>query len=345
MPSIETAEVLSIARQTRGYVLLRVERRHGECLACYDLAMGAPPNAGDLIVIGSEPIQLLPERPLPVIGVMFRRLPSPEGGGQKLMGSPFPLRRRVLEEDEAFARLLCPKPDLSGRVVVIAPAPRLALLVAFAARGRGTAEGERVSLIFSDCGSLSPYLHAELLEARDQGLVHSLITCGHAFGGDLEVLSPYTALVAALPYLQSPVAVVTAGWEEPARNHPLAARQMQLTLFAQIASQWEASVVFCPQLNLSDPTRGDYPVAPTTHLFLEQVPFSLFVPLPVLPPDKMQIVRASLEGRAWANRHLVRLVETDEVLEAWSSYRGGPDEDALTRTALAAGLLATQLIG
>lgn len=352
MSRIETAEVLSVARQTRGYVLLHVERREGKCQACYDLAMGAPPVVGDLVVIGSEPIEVIPERPLPVIGVMFRRSPPPDGGAVKLLGSPLPQRRHVLEEDEAFARLLASPPDLSGRVVVIAPTPRLALPAAFAAsRGRGSSAGERVSLIFDDCGTLSPYLYDDLIEAREQEFITSVVTCGHAFGGDLEVLNPYTALLAALPYLQCPVAVVTAGGEGAFPSQPMAARCMQLVFFAHIAAQWQANVVFAPSLHLSDPARSDYPVAALTHQFLENVPFPLFVPLPALPPDQMQIVRASLEGRPWASRHLLRLVETDRALAAWSScrdetssLRAGLDDEGYRRAALAAGLLAIQLL-
>jgi len=69
----------------------------------------------------------------------------------------------------------------------------------------------KISYIMTDGGALPAHFSRNIAYLKQNQLINSCITYGQAFGGDLETVNIYTALIAAHTIIKSDIAVVTMG--------------------------------------------------------------------------------------------------------------------------------------
>ena len=124
-----------------------------------------------------------------------------------------PLQEAVLsveEDDSPHQRAIQEFESLDGMPVVccelhsqIAPAA--------AALKAGTDYQARVAYIMTDGGALPIGFSRLVAELKEKELLDSTITCGQAFGGDIEAINVYTGLIAAKQVAKADAAIVCQG--------------------------------------------------------------------------------------------------------------------------------------
>ena len=124
-----------------------------------------------------------------------------------------PLQRSVLsveEDDSPYRQAIQDFESLDGMPVVccelhsqIAPAA--------AALKAGTDYKARIAYVMTDGAALPIAFSRLVAELKEKGLLDSAITCGQAFGGDIEAINIYTALIAAKEVAKADAAIVCQG--------------------------------------------------------------------------------------------------------------------------------------
>jgi len=147
--------------------------------------------------------------------------PDPAPGPGHLVKARYtPLQTMVLgvdEQESPHHAVLADADSLDGMPVVVAdlhsalPAIVAGLRHAAAEAAETGPDGLKVAYVMTDGGALPAAFSRTIAALRDAGWLHTCVTVGQAFGGDLEAVTVHTGLLAARHVARCDVAVVTQG--------------------------------------------------------------------------------------------------------------------------------------
>ena len=120
-----------------------------------------------------------------------------------------PVQTAVASVEETNAELLERSEGLRGTPVVCAPLH--SMLAPIAAGAKRAASDLRVAYVMTDGAALAGPFSRLVGELREAGLLDGWITCGQAFGGELEAVTVWTGLLAARELLEADAIVVADG--------------------------------------------------------------------------------------------------------------------------------------
>lgn len=209
-----------------------------------------------------------------------RRLSS--GGGHIMKLRYTPLQGRVLsveEEASPHHEVMKMAQSLGGLPVAVGSlhsmlAPLAWLLARFC-------PGKNLVYLMSDGAALPLAFSqtASLLKAK--GLIKATITFGHAFGGDLEAVNIYSALLAAKYVVGAHVAVVLMGPGVVGTNTTWGTTAVEQGIFLNAVLHLEGTAVAIPRLSGSDSRARHRGLSHHTQTVLRRVVRDpVFVPLP-----------------------------------------------------------------
>ncbi|GMX65142.1 DUF3866 family protein [Paenibacillus elgii] len=223
---------------------VRVRLANGETAAAlHDPAVGTPLRPGDEVLLNTTAVRLglgtggvhfvharlgkldeTTDRPEVPAGTNSREPETPdrlqssgpqEGHIMKLRYTS--LQRAVLSVEEpssphhalfADSRTLSGMPVLIGELHSMLPAAVCWLREL--AREKG-APVPRIAYIMTDGGALPLAISGHVRRLRELGWLAGAVTYGHAYGGDIEAVNKYTALLAARHVLKADIAIVCMG--------------------------------------------------------------------------------------------------------------------------------------
>jgi Protein of unknown function (DUF3866) len=215
MIRLRRGTVLEVLEERRGAVLLSVEVEgevgSARAMAYPDLTGVVGPGDGVLLNTTAVWLGLGTGGLHFVVAVEGTSGLEAEGAGRAMKLRYTPQQVRVLlaeEEDSPHRSLLEEATTLEGAPVVWVP---LHSMIGPAVAGARAAGAMRVAYVMTD-GAALPGSFSELAAAlRSSVLLDSVVTCGQAFGGDLEAVTVHTGLLAARHVLEADVTVVAQG--------------------------------------------------------------------------------------------------------------------------------------
>jgi hypothetical protein len=186
-----------------------------------------------------------------------------------------------------------------------------------------------------------------------KGLVNATITCGHAFGGDHEAVSIWSALAVARHVAHADAAVVVMGPGIVGTNTRLGFTGMEVGSVLDVAHALGGVAIACLRVSFADGRDRHQGLShhSATALRLAARERAL-VAVPELPAEQAKRLRADLEAAGIDRRHeLVAVPAPDALglferfgLEVVSMGRPAADDPALFQAAAAAGTLAARRV-
>ena len=143
-----------------------------------------------------------------VIGVEGRESSPQAPPGHVMKARYTPLQTAVASVEETHAEVLDASDGLAQTSVVCAP---LHSMLAPIAAGAKRAADARIVYVMTDGAALAGGFSRLVEQMRGAGLLDGWITCGQAFGGELEAVTVWTGLLAAREMLDAEVIVVADG--------------------------------------------------------------------------------------------------------------------------------------
>lgn len=187
---------------------VQVEGEAGRAIAYPSLT--GPVERGDRVLLNTSAVALgLGTGGLHIVVAVEGSAPTDIGHGGRVMKARYtPLQTAVETAEEAYRDLLEGSRGLDGTPVVCAP---LHSMMAVAAAGAKAAGAGRVVYVMTDGAALPGAFSRLVPRLREAELLDAWITCGQAFGGELEAVTLWTALLAAVEVLGAEVVVVADG--------------------------------------------------------------------------------------------------------------------------------------
>ncbi|MGH2739360.1 MAG: DUF3866 family protein [Actinomycetota bacterium] len=276
--------------------------------------------------------------------------PLPEGHVIKARYTPLQAKVQTVEEPgsphrEAFERTR----DLDGLPVVWTP---LHSMVAAACAGARAAGASRVVYVMTDGAALPVWLSRQVHALRESGLLDAVVSCGQAFGGDLEAVSVFSGLLAARGVAGADVVIVGDGPGKVGTATRWGASDVASGVALNAVSSLKGRPIASLRLNFADPAYRHHGLSPHSLTVLRDVVLApVAVAMPVLPDDRRREVFAALRDARIEDRHHVVEVSGEPALEllrdrgveAESMGRRLEEEPALFLAAGAAGVLGARM--
>ena len=356
MPHFQTGVVTALLESRDGIVRCSVELNGATRKATAFVGVTGELAVGDRVVLNTTAVDL----DLGTGGDDFvlwnlgKSESNTSSGGHilKLRYTPWQLDTVVAEAEESpHHKLLAEATSLEGMPVVACGLH--SQIAAVAAVIKANSPQTRIAYLMTDAAAL-PLAHSDLVaELKQKGLIDITLTCGHAFGGDIESVNVFSALLAAKIVGEADVTVVSPGpgivGTATALGHTGMEQGQVLSAAGALSGRPIAAlrISFAEKRprhkGLSHHSIGALGVAATTRATIA---------VPELQKEQMNVVTSRLDDSGIADRHELRRVDASQTKDALDAFDVHPitmsrtfEEDReFFEAAGAAGMVALEML-
>lgn len=254
-----------------------------------------------------------------------------------------PLQGRVLsveEEASPHHETMVAAKNIDGLIVAVGSLHSMLAPIVFVLRS--ICKPLRLAYLMSDGAALPLGFSNVVEELKKRNLLESTITFGHAFGGDLEAVNVYSALLAAKHVVKADMAIILMGPGVVGTNTTYGTTALEQGVFLNAVTQLGGIPVAVPRLSEADSRERHLGLSHHTETVLNRlVNQSVHLPL----PEKLRTIPKALDEINKLN-HFIRWEKTEEGLNLLkeetlplTTMGRGLDEDPL----FFHGLVATAL--
>lgn len=179
----------------------------------------------------------------------------------------------------------------------------------------------RVVYVMTDASCLPMGFSRTVRTLKDKGLLDGTVSCGQAFGGDIEAVNKFSGLVAARRVLGADVIVSAMGVGIVGTGTALGHGGMEQGEVINAVAALGGAAVAVPRISFAEARERHRGVS---HHTLAALGVSAreraVVPLPVLEDGKMSIIRKMLEDAGIYSKHTVVEFDGEVALEAMREF-------------------------
>jgi hypothetical protein len=255
-----------------------------------------------------------------------------------------PLQFGMQAGEEKYADLM--PESLDGTPVIACCLHSQIASVAFAVRS--IRPNANITYVMTDTASL-PLGFSKLVPAlKEAGMLSGVITCGQAFGGDIEAVNVYSALLLAKCALKADVIIVSQGPGNVGTGTPWGFSAVDQGQTLNATASLEGKPICCLRIGFADKRLRHVGISHHSITVLKQIALSrCLIPLPSLPKEQMQSILTEIKDSCLTETHDIRVVDTDGVFEELimsglplsTMGRTPKDDPAFFKACLAAGLV------
>jgi len=274
---------------------------------------------------------------------------SEKGSGHIIKARYTSLQTDVGSAEEHFDPELADVDSIDGLPVVAAALH--SQLPAVAVAFKDTRPDARLAYVMTDGAALPLALSDLVANVRDRGLIDATVTCGHAFGGDFEAVSVYSALAVARHVINADAAVVVMGPGIVGTGTRLGFSGIEVGPVLDAVTGLRGDPIACLRVSFADERPRHQGVSHHSLTTLRVACRSrITIPVPTVGGAHEARIRSDLEGAGLAERHeLVDVAPVDIVaaltahgLDITSMGRPAAADPVLFEAAAAAGVLAAK---
>lgn len=212
--------------------------------------------------------------------------------------------------------------------------------------------GGKLVYLMTDGGALPAAFSLTADYLRREGITVATVTCGHAFGGDLEAVNVYGGLVAARRLCGADAVVALMGPGIAGTGSPVGFSGMEQAGVINAAASLGGRPLAIARMTFADTRERHRGVSHHTLTVLSIGAMARAeVPVPLMEGEKRELVMGQFESAGVFERHEVREVDASVVpallekcgVRASVMGRGVPEEPEYFEAAGAAGLIAAEI--
>jgi hypothetical protein len=348
MPSFRSGTVTTILEERSGLQRVQVDLGSGPEPAYVLTQLTGDVARGDEVVVNTTAVELgLGTGGWHVVHWnLSRRAWQSKGPGHILKGRYTSLQSDVGSTEELDEQL--------AQIDTIAGMPVVALALhsqvpAVAVAIRDHAPDARIAYVMTDGAGLPLALSDLVAELKDKGLIDTTVTYGHAFGGDFEAVSVYSALAVAQHVAHADVAIVAMGPGIVGTATRLGFSGMEVAPILDAAAALGGVPIAALRASFADPRTRHLGISHHSQTALGLACRSrVTVALPLVGGDAEATLRRDLEASNIAERHDIVEVPATNILDRFAHHKltitsmGRPasDDPVLFEAAATAGVVA-----
>ena len=348
MPSFRTGTVLRLLEERAGLQRVEVQLDEGPARAYVLTQLTGTVAVGDPVVVNTTAVELgLGTGGWHVVHWnLIRDGWSERGPGHIIKGRYTSLQADVGSTEEHLEHL-AEIESIDGVPVVAAALHSQLPAVAVAVKQR--APDARVVYVMTDGAGLPLALSDLVAQLRARGLVDSTITCGHAFGGDYEAVSIYSALAVARHAAGADVVVVAMGPGIVGTNTRLGFSGMEVGPILDATVALGGVPIAALRVSFADPRARHLGLSHHSATALRLACHSrVVVPVPTVGGEEERRLRTDLRDAGLDVRHELVDVAPIGVIDRFAEHgldivsmgRPAGEDPVLFEAAAAAGVVA-----
>ncbi len=350
------AKVVEITAERPGAVELLVEigRRREQAICYPDLSGAVTP--GDEVLLNTTAVDLA----LGTGGVHFvicnlsnpaQKAEPSDGHIMKLRYTPLQDARHCIEEDDVKDRIKAFH-SLDGMPVVCCEIHSQIAPVAAAIKAL-TKQEARVVYIMTDGAALPLGFSRLAAELKAKRLIDITITCGQAFGGDLEAINVYSGIIAAREVARADVAIVCQGPGNAGAATKFGFSGIQQGDALNAVSMLGGTPIMVLRMSFADPRERHHGMSHHSRTILERVAIRpAVIALPKLDEGKALFVQEQMELLLQETQHQVRRVDAKvglqelrrQDIQVTTMGRSMDEDEEFFLAASAGGVVAAELL-
>lgn len=273
---------------------------------------------------------------------------SEKGPGHIIKGRYTSLQADVGSTEEHLSHL-AEVESIEGMPVVAAALHSQVPAVAVSVKA--TAPDARVAYVMTDGAGLPLALSDLVADLRARSLLDATVTCGHAFGGDFEAVSIFSALAVARHVARADVAVVAMGPGIVGTNTRLGFSGMEVGPILDATVALGGLPIAALRVSFADPRERHWGLSHHSATALRLACRErVRIPIPCVGGPEEARLRSDLAAAGIDRRHNLVDVDPPDVLALFASYgldvvsmgRPAADDPVLFAAAGAAGVLAAR---
>mgnify|MGYP001320383944 CR=1 FL=1 len=186
--------------------------------------------------------------------------------------------------------------------------------------------GLRLVYVMGDGGALPLSFSRHVAELTKLGWLQGTVTYGHAYGGDLETVNKFTALLAARHALKADIAIAVMGPGIAGTGTPLGHSGIEAGELVNAVSALGGIPVIVPRISFADSRNRHRGLSHHTVTSLATAALAkALVPLPAaLRPDERDLLERQLEEHGLSFKHDIRWFDVPAVEDVETSLSAYP---------------------
>src|SRR4051794_4516819 len=251
MPSYRTGEVVTLLQARPGLQRVEVDLGDGPARAYALTQLTGPVALGDPVVVNTTAVELgLGTGGWHVVHWNLARDEWHEKGPGHIIKGRYTSLQADVGSSEEHVESLAEVDSIDGMPVVAAALH--SQLPAVAAAFKERAPRATLAYVMTDGAGLPLALSDLVAELRASGLVDATITYGHAFGGDYEAVSVFSALAVARHVAHADAAIVVMGPGIVGTNTRLGFSGMEVGAILDAAHSLGGVAIACLRVSFAD---------------------------------------------------------------------------------------------
>lgn len=348
MPSFRTGTVSRVISARSGLQRVDVDLGEGDERAYVLTQLTGSVRPGDRVVVNTTAVELgLGTGGWHVVHWNLERSRWSELGPGHIIKARYTSLQADVGSTEEHHEELAEVETIDGMPVVAAALHSQLPAVAAACKDRDP--HARLAYVMSDGAGLPLALSDLVAQCHARGLIDTTITYGHAFGGEYEAVSVYSALAVARHVASADVAVVAMGPGIVGTNTRLGFSGMEVGPVLDAAAALGGQAIACLRASFADERARHYGISHHTKTALRLATRErVTIALPLVGGAEEQRLRDDLVHSGLSKRHDVVGVAAPDPLELFRRHglevvsmdRPAADDPVLFACAAAAGALA-----
>lgn len=209
----------------------------------------------------------------------------------------------------------------------------------------------RIAYIMTDAAALPLAFSRIVTFLKEKGLLDTTITCGQAFGGDLEAVTLQSALAAAKEVAGADVTIVLQGPGNAGTGTQYGFGGIEQGEVINAVYSLGGRPIAIPRISFADPRERHRGVSHHTVTALGKIALApCTIPVPILTPNKQEIVMDALEPLR--EKHQILILDADETLTELETAklpmrtmgRNSEEDREFFLACVSAGLLAVKML-
>jgi len=352
VPSFRSGTVTRLLEERKGLQRVEVDLGEGPERAYVLPQLTGNVGVGDRVVVNTTAVELgLGTGGWHVVHWNLARDAWSERGPGHIIKSRYTSLQADVGSSEEHLEELAEVESIDGMPVVAAALHSQVPAVAVAIKER--TPDARVAYVMTDGAGLPLALSDLVADLRSLGLLDATVTCGHAFGGDFEAVSIFSALAVARHVANADVAIVAMGPGIVGTNTRLGFSGMEVGGILDAAVALSGVPIAAVRVSFADPRPRHQGLSHHSATALRLACRErVLVPVPLVGGVEEERLRADLASAGIDRLHDLIDVEPPDVLRLFDQHglrivsmgRSAADDPVLFQAAAAAGTVAADRI-
>lgn len=244
-----------------------------------------------------------------------------EGRIMKMRYTPFQFNCKCpSEEDSSYRKCVDEFESLGGMPVLIGELH--SMLSPAACCLKYLDDGLRITYIMTDGGCLPIDFSSSVRELLDKGIISNTITYGNAFGGDIEAVNIYDALVYASSVTKCDIAIITMGPGIIGTGTRYGFSGIEQGNIIDSVNKLHGTPVVIPRISFKDPRERHLGISHHTLTVLSGITYSsAYVVLPEIDGEDGEYIRSQVMSYGIDRKHHVYYQNSEILYNAIQKFK------------------------